>query len=414
MATNKEGKNCNDVDSNYTFLYPRSRQFPVDEVCSLIVNEIEKRNWTVPGIEIEFGEYGTGDRKFRYVQSLKSKDFKLSFCRVQGRLGSVHNDVAAINEIVIPKKQLDLYDDESGPTFYMYVGNDWKNDCDWFMSGSKVNSKLREEPRRYLRFKGGWKRPKEPGYQFMRSGQRAPYIVHDNDLGREYDPLSSEPDWFKTSDVMNEFTLWLEENILDRIKNEPIPSAKIDLFIPKEEIPLPDGFNKIFCFCNQNDLDRISESQDNPENTLPENRYAFLPGYRLLSWGIGNDGTIPEIAYKGFIWCEIGDIPAINHGETPKVNGDYRSYSRGDRIVCVKPNNANKIYIADFSGQNEFRENIHAKNPDQEMLTRKQSAELDRIPARTIIPLNEYKGGFKKPVILIARELSLNEVELVK
>ena len=33
--------------------------------------------------------------------------------------------------------------------------------------------------------------------------------------------------------------------------------------------------------------------------------------------------------------------------------------------------------------------------------------------ARTLTPINEYQGGFTKPVLLIARELGLDEVEIV-
>lgn len=413
--TGKEVKdnNSSDIDSNIAFLYPISRQFPVDEVCSTIVKELEKRNWDVPGIDVEFGEYGTGERKFRYVQYLRGKGFKLWFCRVQGSLGSTHNDIAAITEINIPQRELNLYEDESGPTFYVYVGYNWERDCDWFMNGSKVNSKLNEEPRRYLRFSGGWKRPKEPRYQFTRSGQRAPYIVHDNDLGREYDPAPGEPDWFKTSDIMNEFTLWLEKNILGYIMSEPIPSEKIDIFIPKEDIPFPDGFDKFFCFCGMEDITRISIGQDNPENLPSEDRYALSSGgYRLLSWDTKNDGTVPEIAYEGFLWCEVGDIPALN--SNPNICGGYKSRSRGEFIILVQPKSANDIYIADFSGQEEYRKRIFNKNPKQDRLSEKQYSELERIPARTIIPISEYKGGFKEPVVLIARELFFDEVGPVK
>ena len=43
------------------FLYPYSRQFPFDEVAEKIVRAIEKRNWKVPGITVEFDIYGSGE-----------------------------------------------------------------------------------------------------------------------------------------------------------------------------------------------------------------------------------------------------------------------------------------------------------------------------------------------------------------
>lgn len=206
------------TESGYTFIYPKSRQFgEVDEICSKIVRELERRNWNVPGIEVKFGEYGAGERKVRHVQYLRGENFKIWFCRVQGSLGGGLNDVAAVTEIIISQRQLNLYEDESGPTFDVYVGDNWNRDRDWFLNSSKVNSKLRNEPRRYLRFSGGWKRPEEPGYQFKMPHRRAPYLVHTNDLGREYDPLPGEKNCYRTSDVLEEFSKWLKENVLKRI-----------------------------------------------------------------------------------------------------------------------------------------------------------------------------------------------------
>ena len=80
----------------------------------------------------------------------------------------------------------------------------------------------------------------------------------------------------------------------------------------------------------------------------------------------------------------------------------------------MQPKSANDIYIADFSGQEEYRKRIFNKNPKQDRLSEKQYSELERIPARTIIPISEYKGGFKEPVVLIARELFFDEVGPVK
>jgi hypothetical protein len=61
------------------FLYPISRQFPVDEVCGQIVRELEKRNWQVPGIVVDFHDYGTGAQKFRMVSNIRGEEFRLHF-----------------------------------------------------------------------------------------------------------------------------------------------------------------------------------------------------------------------------------------------------------------------------------------------------------------------------------------------
>ena len=79
-----------------TFLYPHVRQYLVDEICEQIVLELEKRNWEVPGIAVEFGVCGSGEQKMRLVRYIRGENFKLSFCRVQGTLpGGNRNDTAA-------------------------------------------------------------------------------------------------------------------------------------------------------------------------------------------------------------------------------------------------------------------------------------------------------------------------------
>jgi hypothetical protein len=195
-----------------TFLYPHSRQFPFDEVCEQIVRALEERNWNVPGISVEFDVYGTGDEKYRMVRHIKGQNFKLWFCRVQGNMGH-YNDTAAVTEIVIPRKELHVYDDESGPTFRVYVGKNWPKDQERWFNGSKVNSKLNGEPRWYLQYSGGCFCG-QAGTLHIHTGQRNAMLVHTNDLGREYDRKGREPKQYYTKTVFLEFTKWLESNVL--------------------------------------------------------------------------------------------------------------------------------------------------------------------------------------------------------
>lgn len=206
------------------FLYPHSRQFPFDEVCEHIVRELEARNWTVPGITVEFNSYGS----YRMVSYLKGDGFELWFCRIQGHLGGTWNNTAAVTEMIIPGKELHVYDDESGPTFYVYVGDDWERDKRTFFNSIKVNSRLHGEPRTYLKYSGecrclsaGW-----PNRSHTHRGRRLPLLVPDNDLGREYDPEGDEPTSYRTDEVFAEFTVWLEDNLLRKIMAQPLPASE--------------------------------------------------------------------------------------------------------------------------------------------------------------------------------------------
>lgn len=187
------------------FLYPHSRQFPFDEVAEKIVRAIERRNWKVPGITIEFYTHDSGEAKYQMIRSITGDYFKLYFCRVQGRLNGNLNDTAALHSVCIPKEIIEVYDDESGPRYYLYVGDNWEADKEWFMNSIKVYSKLNKEPRRYLYYEGNT-------YQ-----QRSYELVANNNLNREYSPEGNEPVRINLEQKFNDISVWLEESVLGYI-----------------------------------------------------------------------------------------------------------------------------------------------------------------------------------------------------
>lgn len=397
----------------FTFLYPISRQYPFDEVCSRIVLELEWRNWDVPGVNITFGTYGSGAQKFRMVRYIEGADFKLWFCRVQRLMpGGRYNDTAGVADLIIPGAELHVYDDESGPSFYVYVGDNWERDREAFKHHGKFNSKLNKEPRTYLRYHGGWKRPKESGCQYTYSHLRAPFLVHNNDLGREYELSEDDKPYYITSEVMQEFTTWLDQNVLAVILAVPIPEQKVDIFLEAKPPEFPQGIGALFCFGEWRDAERINTGRKNPADLEPASRYGIVGSPRLVSLDVRQDGTFPEVAYEGFLWCGIGNVTAETPVESLKVPGFYR-WPEHSFVLRVTPKHAKDIYVADFSGQESYKESIWKANPEQRRLTDAEFAEFVRIPARTLVPITEYKGGYKQPVVLIGRELGLDEVEVV-
>lgn len=94
------------------FLYPQSRRYPFDEVCEQIVRALDERGWDVPGLSLKFDTYGSGAQKYRLLRSITGDDFKLRFGRVQGNLGR-WNDTAAISYIMIPGKEIHVYENMS-------------------------------------------------------------------------------------------------------------------------------------------------------------------------------------------------------------------------------------------------------------------------------------------------------------
>lgn len=92
----------------------------------------------------------------------------------------------------------------------------------------KVLSKHYEKPRTYLLYKGAW-RPQGRDNLFggalilqqpFEHGM-APYLVHDNNLGREYELEKRDSPYYETQKVMQEFNNWLRVNVLKPLTDLP-------------------------------------------------------------------------------------------------------------------------------------------------------------------------------------------------
>jgi hypothetical protein len=408
------------------FLYPTSTQYPVDEVCGEIVHALEARNFVVPGISVEMDTYGSGEQRMRYVRSVTGSGFKLVFRRTQRSMpGRMWRDCAAVNDVCIPRKMLSVYEDESGPTLHLYVGKDWDADSERFWTGLHVNSKLRGEPRTYLRYSGacfcpgGWTN----GRQHTHQGGRSPLLIADNDLRREYDPEGEEPKQFDTAQVMEEFRAYLRDVVLAEITRHPEAVVRIDPIAEPAPVPWPSAIGLLFCFGGDRDVDRIHDGQADPAGLDAADRYGMAgSGYRLNSWDIRNDGTVPKVAYDGFLWCGLGDV--MKPDGTPnfalKIPGHWRGSER--YVIRVMPMSADGIFIADHAPYEQRRKELsemdaaHAARRGQSpptTFTSEQVSDFNNARARTIVPIHEYKGGFAEPVVLINRELGFDEVEVM-
>ncbi len=384
------------------FLYPHSRQFPFDKVAENIVKAIEKRNWKVPGLEIEFDTYGSGERKYQMIRQIIGTDFKLYFCRGQGILDGKWNNTAALQTVWIPKQSITVYEDESGPTYYLYVGKDWDAEKDWFMNSIKVNSKLHGEPRRYLRYTGN---------QYQR---RSENLYADNDNGREYTPRGEEPTVINLEQKFNEFTAWLEEYVLKYILS--FDEAEVVGLATKQEeiIPYEGPWELVYSVCNYDAAVRIAKGKKDPKQLEPEMRHAYFgSGHRLVPLYV--KGDFPKIAYEGFVWCDVNqtEVAVTKHNFNCEVWSAMSTLFSDEYFVTIKPKYANHVYVVDNSKYEETRQELFEKIAPRDRLT---TAELNSaLVARgaTIIPITEYKGDYKDPILLFDRELDFDEIESI-
>ena len=371
------------------FKYPTSRQFPVDEVCEQIVRALEARNWKVPGIKVEFSQSGTGEEKYRFASMIEGENFEIWFSPLSDE---------GVSRVSVPEMELNVYPDESGPSFYLYVGDNWIRDRKTFKHGSKYNSKLRGEPRTYLRYEGIC-RCGEMSLPHLHRGKRPPLLRHTNDLGREYDPEDNEPREFVTSELFAKFIDWLSENVLRVIEAYSLPEKRIDIF-HEEVVPFPVSIGSLFAFGTLNDIERITQGKQNPSKLEPRRRY----GLWRHEFGVGevtHHTPIDALRIPGYYRC----------------TSSWLSSNNEEFVIRVTPKSANHIFIEDHGASDRAYSKALSRRPAGYKGTR---ADRDRwyvhacaAQRHTRIPITQYDGKFEQPVVLIDRELVFDEVEIV-
>lgn len=181
--------------------YLVSQQFPIGTVIQRILDAFDERSWRIPWVTWENSPRGD-------LWRIGGDDWGITF------LGGHPLEPW---EVAIKGKELHLFTDESGPRFYYYVGEDWEADRKKFLLSTKVNSKLRSHSRMYLMYKGAFYLPGHPRASITYPGRRPPYLVPNNDLGREYDPGPNDPPYFTTAEVFADLASWLEQNVLAKL-----------------------------------------------------------------------------------------------------------------------------------------------------------------------------------------------------
>jgi hypothetical protein len=383
------------------FLYPTSRQFPHDAVCECIVRALHARNFKVPGFTIELRSYGSGEQKLRCVNRIKSDqsaidlgshDITIKFGRSQGLLeGGAFNDCAAVREVQMPRQCLHVYEDESGPTYERYVGDDWERDRGtWW---TRLNAALDQKARLCIRYSGAY-----PRY----TGKRPHTLVWNKD-DREYGPGSDDPTSFVTNTVIESFRDYLQDVVLPAIEAYPEVSVLDDVCAELPALPYPKEAGHFCTYGDGGDARRIEIGKRDIHKLPRHDRYALNgSGWRLAPLSVRSGPDLPEVAYDGFLWCS----------KTPKIPGSMPRYSE-DMLIKVMPTDARGIYVADHAVYEKRRAEIAATLGSRAMFTDAEILDFQRARACTIVPIVEYAGNYEDPVYLINRELAFYEVEVL-
>lgn len=389
-----------------------ARRFRVDVVVEDILSEIAARlprkidayryhqdraydTIAVPGIgEIKVTLDETGDGIFRTIGTVDSDLFRVWNCRDSGvKYIDRFIDISRPSEVEIKPNgtKVELYDDTSG-IFVTRDGKRYTNSRVYTAEGRGYTSDyLRDDLHRTY----DGPNPDAPSYREANKGWEEDKTV-----------LS----WRQTEEEM---IAWLVENVLNPLREAPIPEYQAAE--PPEQEPFPEGkVGPLYAFVDEEIIRKITLIKDNPSKAYPDERKATRPGMRLLPLGIPRRNA-PEIVHDGFVWCGIGEIDEqTDLDEIKEIGLEYRWNDRplnSQGVAVIKPQTATDIYVIDWQKWVDYR--ARTFTPTHDRLTDAEYAEMHTEVAETIVPITEYKGDYKKPIILIGRDVELDEIEAV-
>lgn len=375
---------------------------PIERTGGLLVKQLARVGWEVPGIDVEIRTDGCGENVIRAVRTIsgmtEAGPFELKFGSVQERRGRWAICPGLSEATIPPGIQLVYHNDRSGPVAYLYVGKDWKADGESFIADWKVNSKQNGKPKTYIRY----------------SGDGAPGVMrYDDDLGREYSPTGSQPHTMDSELLAMKICAFIEHNLLARLAEMPSKEgfddvtdegdANLRRLAEVEKIPAPEDFPVLFAWVERNDAYRLRDMHE----AEPDQRYGLTTdGARLCT--LSSRYNVPNIARRGFSYASAD--PRVRAGHC--VHGPKDDASP----VAIKLKYLNDVYVVDNAAFERAAEKAveRAKNEGRKRLTDAELDECIAATAKTIVPVTEYTGGFEQVTYVIGRQTDIDEVRLTK
>lgn len=340
----------------------------IGETTKKIIKALYDREFNVPGFRVRFI---LKDGNKIEVMSITNIDLDLA---LSGHSASCKGVKA------------DIFEDGSGSAL-KYVGDDWERDRKEFLSGRYMHHKMDGKPKILL--------------QYSKQGAN---FHHTNDCGRAYDPKGLEPRILMKTVIEMRVNAHLKKVLKHILKTPAVDNPTP--FVEPEAVPIT---NPLF-------VDKIMRGWlDSGFGKADE---SLIPSRRLLSIGSPKpeDHPFRHIMTEGFVYLELEDV------DRPR---DTEAYNRYDaHIKCdVVLNKANNVYVIDagvFQSMKEkwnelfpvdFDHLVHDYN--DHYLSDTCVANFKMAQAETMVPINEYEGGYEKPIVITTRRIFKDEITAV-
>ncbi len=359
-------------------------EYVFDKQAARLANELERVGWDVPQWDTTLRCYGSGDERHVTLSEveghLAGARFYLYFNRGTGREPrALFHESVSISGIGMPHHQgrppmlLRVYGARRPPELLVYCGDNWDNHYTEFYGG------WCEDTWRYVNFEGSFQQLEggrygaPSGVTFSDAAERAEHCL----------------------------------NLLaDRII--PLPSRHVSMLdlatCPADELARPVT---AFMVVDAASARRIARHKAG-DRLLPWARYAALPTRPITSLGTSTlEGEYPRAACQNFIWMTLKQPDLGDHELYPIFRSGLNG---GGRLVKATIRVANDAYVVDQAPRTAAKRKFWANH---ERLAPEELEACNLVMARTIMPLDLYQDHYADPLLLLTRELRMDEVELL-
>ena len=340
--------------------------------CYTIIEELADRNFDVPGFDVDFS--------FN-EETAEIKVFRISSEKFDFRMVSDYG-------LSIKGKQALIFNDGSG-SLSVYVGKDWEAEKKEFFYSGLVNRKHHGKSRISLHY--------DFRNHYFGSGE----FKFTDDGGRNHDLEEGDPSCYALWEIEKELNAYMADVVLDICLCPPAGKRKQVFVEPEPEYLYNDIFkdSAFYVFKDSNYADQEEKG--------------IYPSIRLvnLSSPVPKDHPLKKEMHDGFIYMEIA-TEAPNEATATKVY-NYLGRERVD-VFAVIPKNYNNFYVLDAGLARQNVNKWFDENPTEDRMPQGAADILYMEQANTMVPINEYKGGYINPIIICNRILRPEELSVVK
>lgn len=314
------------------FYWPKSGEHDsysnsIERMGGLLVRELARVGWDVPGLEIQISVAGSGENIVRAVRSIKGKTeagpFELAFQSVQERRGRWGICPGLSKAIIPPGIQLEFSrDDRHSPVAYLYTGQDWEVDGKSFIDEWKVET---NEDKNYRKYSGNGR----PGLmRYELAGRRHGDASEDHPRTLDSELLATKIRDFIEHSLLAKFAQMPTAEGSDDVT--PQGDANLRRLAAVQVIPTPEDFPVLFTWVARNDAYRLRDLAE----AEPDERFGVSPIQRLSF-----RGNLPDVARREYAYASSDPTARIGH-VIHHPNDDASP-------VAVKLKHLNDVWVVD-------------------------------------------------------------------